>query len=93
MEFDYRMLRGKIREKYGTEEDFAKDMHISSASLRHKFRNEGDFTMGQMLKAAELLGIDAMSIPKYFFVEKVQKNEFHVECAGKGKVTRTGCLQ
>ena len=93
MEFDYRLLRRRIREKYGTEEDFAKGMHISTASLRRKFRNEGDFTMGQMLKAMELLDIDASSIPKYFFVEKVQKNEFCVECRQRGMRSRRRYLQ
>ena len=92
MEFDYRMLRGRIREKYGTEEDFAREMRMSAASLRQKFRNEGDFTMGQMLKAAQLLGIDAVSIPKYFFVERVQKNEFFAECQRRGTQARTRYL-
>ena len=89
MEFDYTMLRRKIQERYVAEADFARDMRISPASLRQKLRNEGDFTMGQMLKAAQLLGIDAENITKYFFVEKVQKREQIVENGGKGAKLRS----
>ena len=76
MEFDYEMLRGRIRERFVTEDNFARAMRISDASLRRKLRTDGDFTRGQMIRAAELLDIDALSIPDYFFVEKVQKDEF-----------------
>lgn len=89
MEFDYTLLRRRIREKYDTDADFARDMRISPASLRQKLRNNGDFTMSQMLKAADLLDIDARSIPKYFFVEKVQKSEFCVECMLGGAQSRS----
>ena len=75
MEFDYEMLRGRIRERFVTEDNFARAMRISDASLRRKLRNDGDFTRGKMIRAAELLDIDALSIPDYFFVEKVQKDE------------------
>ena len=84
MEFDYTLLRRRMRERYASEADFARDLGISPASLRQKLRNEGDFSMGQMRKTAKLLDIDAQSIPKYFFVEKVHKSELFVGCLTKG---------
>ena len=78
MEFDYSMLQRRIQEKYATDASFAREMGIPSASLRKKLRNQGDFTRGQMLKAAALLEIEPLAIPKYFFVERVQKSELSV---------------
>ena len=75
MAFDYRKLRGRIREKYGTEQNFAAAMGMGRVSLSVKLNNEGDFTRKQMLKAAELLGLDAAQIPEYFFTLEVQKDE------------------
>ena len=92
MEFDYRKLRRRIRETFETEDEFAKALGLTNAALSRKLRNEGDFTMGQMIRAASLLKIEAPSIPEYFFVEKVQKNELHVECPRRGAKPRSGYI-
>ena len=75
MAFDYSKLRGRIREKFGTEHKFAAAMGMGRVSLSGKLNNEGDFTRKQMLKAAELLQLDANDIPEYFFRPIVQKSE------------------
>ena len=75
MAFDYSKLRGRIREKFGTEQNFARAMGMGRVSLSMKLNNEGDFTRKQMLRAAELLGLDAGEIPEYFFKVEVQKRE------------------
>ena len=90
MEFDYEMLRSRIRERFLTEENFAREMRMPIVSLRQKLRNEGDFTRTQIIKAAALLDIDAIWIPKYFFVERVQKNELFVECMHRDAKRRSG---
>ena len=92
MEFDYRKLRQRIREQFETEEEFARALGITNVALSRKLRNEGDFTRGQMVRAAALLGLEAMSIPEYFFVEKVQKNEFYVEYPRRGGKSRSGYI-
>ena len=69
MSFDYGKLRGRIRERYGTEQKFAAAMGIGRVSLSQKLNNECDFTRKQMLKAAELLEIESRDIPEYFFRE------------------------
>ena len=89
MEFDYRKLCARIGERFESEESFARALGLSNAVLARKLRNEGDFTIGQMIRAAALLNIDAASIPEYFFVEKVQKNEFCVECLRRGAQVRS----
>lgn len=75
MEFEYSKLRGRIRERFKTEGNFAAAMGIGRVSLSQKLNNEGDFTRNQMLKAAELLGIESKDIPEYFFTAEVQKHE------------------
>lgn len=75
MSFDHSKLRGRIREKYGTEQKFAAAMGMGRVSLSIKLNNEGDFTRKQMLKAAELLELEASQIPEYFFKIEVQKSE------------------
>ena len=84
MEFDYRKLRKRIRERFETEEAFARALGLTNAALSRKLRNEGDFTRTQIIKAAALLDIDEIWIPKYFFVEKVQKSELFVEYMAQG---------
>ena len=75
MSFDYCKLRGRIREKYGTEQKFAAAMGMGRVTLSAKLNNDGDFTRNQMLKAAQLLELDASQIPEYFFTECVQNHE------------------
>lgn len=75
MQFDYGKLRGRIREKYKTESNFATELGIGRGSLSQKLNNEVDFTQRQMLRAAKLLEIEPREISNYFFSEKVQKNE------------------
>ena len=53
--FDYKKLRGKIREVFGTEKQFAKALGISSTSL------------SQISRCCELLGIPVKEIGQYFF--------------------------
>ena len=75
MEFDYSRLRGRIREKYRTEANFAAAMGIGRVSMSQKLNNETDFTQRQMLKAVKLLDIESREIPDYFYSVKVQKDE------------------
>lgn len=73
MKFDYSRLRGKIRELFGTQEAFAKEIGMSSASLSAKLNNQVDFSQSEINRAAELLEIDTKYIPVYFFTAKVKE--------------------
>lgn len=75
MSFDYSKLRGKIREKCGTQEIFAKRLGISRTSLSQKLNNSNEFTQQEINNAAEILDIPLEQIPVYFFTLQVQKTE------------------
>ena len=70
MSFDYSKLRGKIREKYKTQEVFAGELGISAASLSDKLNEKSDFSHGEITLAWDKLGIPYECISEYFFCEK-----------------------
>lgn len=71
MEFDYRKLRGKIREVYNTQDDFAKDLGIGRVSLSKRLTNKIEFSQQEIKKSCEILNIDKEEISQYFFTPKV----------------------
>ena len=73
--YNYDKLNGKIKEVFGTQENFAVAMLLSPVSLSAKLNNKVPFTQAEINKACELLGIALAFIPVYFFTEKVQKHE------------------
>jgi len=70
--FDFSKLRGKIREKFGSEQKFAEAMGLSHVSLSAKLNNRVPFTAPEINKVCELLSIPVEFIPVYFFTEKVK---------------------
>lgn len=75
MGFDYRKLRGKIIESYGTQSKFAKALGVSDRTLSLKLNNKIYFSQDEIKKCANLLNIDLEKIQLYFFKEKVQNIE------------------
>lgn len=75
MHFDYRRLRGKIREVYGKEEPFANDLGIGRVTLSRKLNNKVEFTSTEIVNAIKLLDIDKKEIQDYFFTLRVRKSE------------------
>ena len=57
MAFDYSKLRGKIREVFNTQEEFAKALGLSETSITNKLNNNRNFTQSEMKKIIELLSI------------------------------------
>ena len=74
-DFDYSLLIEKIRIKYATQDDFAKDLGIGRVSLSQRLNNKAQFRQNEMRRAAKCLGIEKADIPKYFFKQEVQKHE------------------
>ena len=70
--FNYSKLAGRIKEKFGTQSNFAKAMELSERSLSLKMNNRIPWRQTEILKASELLGIDTKQVHLYFFTEKVQ---------------------
>lgn len=73
MKMDYSLLRGKIREVFKTEGEFAKALGISSVTLSAKLNNQVQFTQYEMKKACELLEIPLEFLPVYFFTPEVKE--------------------
>lgn len=75
MAFDYCKLRGKIKEVYGTQDKFAKDLGIGRVSLSQRLNNILNFSQKEINKSCEILKINKEEIPIYFFTLKVHKRE------------------
>lgn len=72
---DYSKLRGKIREYFRTQEDFAKAIGLSECALSQKLNDRSEWTRREMVKACELLHIPIAQIPLYFFTPDVEKTQ------------------
>ena len=73
--FDYSKLRGKIKEIFFSEGDFAKALGIGRVSLSKRLNNLLDFTGTEIYVSSNILGIPKEEIGEYFFTIKVQKRE------------------
>ena len=67
MPYEYRKLRGKIIEEYGSIQNFAKDLGISVVSLSKKMNCKTGISQKEMDEWAEKLGIPLSEYGEYFF--------------------------
>lgn len=75
MSFEYNKLRGRIREKFSTQEEFAIALGMSKVALSSKLNGHTFFTQPQIKKACELLFIEPSEVSDYFFIKIVQETE------------------
>lgn len=73
MDYDYKKLRGRIREKYGTEGALSDAMGINRCTLSQKLTNKSDFSQQDIKQMATLLLIAIDEIGEYFFTPKIAK--------------------
>lgn len=66
-EFDYTLLKEKIRKTYGTILNFADDIGIPMVSLSRKLNNKTQFRSNEVFVIANKLGISTLDIPQYFY--------------------------
>lgn len=71
MAFDYSKLRGKIIEKYGSQQAFAATLGISEVAFSRKLNCKNRFSTDDILAMISLLDIPNNEIGEYFFQEKV----------------------
>lgn len=71
--YDYSKLLGRIKEKYGTRENLAKDITISLTSLNLRLNNQLKFNQQDIEELCKVLNIEQNEIPTYFFTQKVRK--------------------
>ncbi len=72
MAYDYRKLRGRIIEKYGSLKDFALSMNWSERTLSLKMNCKVFWKQPEITKAAGLLEIPFTEVADYFFTQYVQ---------------------
>lgn len=73
-EYDYRKLRGRIREICGTQEAFAKGIGRSHPFISGVLNGKSYFGQNDIDAGAELLHIPSSKIGEYFFNPKVHEN-------------------
>ena len=74
MAFNYNKLRGKIVEVFGTQDNFAKKLGISTNALSRKLNNKISLSQKEVIQWAELLGICEKDYKAYFFTVEVQND-------------------
>ncbi|MDT2850196.1 DUF739 family protein [Vagococcus carniphilus] len=77
--FDYRMLRGRIKEVIGAERNLAKEIGISKTAMSNKLNNRSFFNPVEIIKIKELLDIPDKEVSIYFFNQKIRKTERDVQ--------------
>ena len=66
-DFKYAKLRARIKEKYGTEGNFAKELGITQMSVSRKFNDKTQFSSEDIRTWCELLEIPIEEAGLYFF--------------------------
>lgn len=72
--YDYRKLRGRIKEKFNTQSAFAKAMGLSDVTISNKLNNNVEWGQEEIEKSVAILGIAYSDIHSYFFTHRVEKN-------------------
>lgn len=71
--YDYRKLRGRIKEKYGTQAEFSKKIGLSEVSVSNKLNNLVDWDQEEIENVIIALEIPFTDIQAYFFTHIVEK--------------------
>lgn len=66
-QYNYNRLKGRIRERYHTQEKFADALGIGRVSLSQRLSNKLEFTQDEIYRACCLLEIDIAEAWDYFF--------------------------
>lgn len=74
MSYDYRKLRGRIREKFGTQAEFSRNIGLSEVSVSNKLNNVVDWGQDEMESAIVALEIPFSDIHSYFFTHLAEKS-------------------
>lgn len=77
MRFNYAKLKGRIKEKYGNQEVFAKAIGLTPTTFSFKINGKAKWKQDEIVKAAKLLEISQDEIVEYFFNYKVQEIELN----------------
>ena len=67
-------MRGRIRENFGTQAEFSRNIGLSEVSVSNKLNNVVDWGQDEMESAIVALEIPFSDIHSYFFTHLVEKN-------------------
>lgn len=67
----YAKLKGRIKERFGTDESFATAMSMHRSTLSLKLNSKSEWTRQEIEKACYLLQIPIEQVHEYFFTVKV----------------------
>lgn len=65
--FDYSKLRGRIVEKFGTQQAFAMELGLSDVAVSSKLNGHTYFKQTEIAKAINVLDIAPGDVTTYFF--------------------------
>lgn len=72
-QFDYKELKTRIFNKFGTQAKFAKYLGISPNALTRKLENKNYFTQGEIAKTLDILAVNSyFETVSLFFKDKVE---------------------
>lgn len=69
--YDYRKLKGKIKEKCGTQDNFAKLIGVGRVTLSKRLNNNLEFSQSEIMRACHVLDLPTEDLAEYFFTERV----------------------
>lgn len=72
-QYDYSKLKGRIRECFSTQAEFAQKLGISDASLSYKLNNKTVFDQDQIQNSIEIFNLTPKETMDYFFTIEVDK--------------------
>lgn len=67
MSASYAKLRGRIKEKFGTQDSFASAMNMNRSTLSAKLNGKSDWTVLEIEQSCSLLSIPITEAHAYFF--------------------------
>lgn len=74
MSYNFDKLKGKIKEVFNTQNEFAGAMGMAPNTLSNKLNNQFEFSSNEISKAIELLHIDSPEEAwNIFFTQQVEK--------------------
>lgn len=71
MSLKYAKLRGRIVEKFGTQDAFREQIGISKTAMSNKMTGKTGFSQNDIIKWCELLSIDMQNVSEYFFANEL----------------------
>ena len=77
MPYDYRKLRGRIKEKFGTQAEFSKNIGLSEVSVSNKLNNVVDWGQDEMENAIHALEIPFQIYTLIFLLIKLRISQLN----------------